>query len=66
MAADTVGHTASLMCPAVHGLPVLSLVCVCGVCGVCACMHACAFVVVSLASFPPVELMKGYIWCCLS
>ena len=46
MAADTVGHTASLMLPAVRGLPVLSVVC-----GVCACMHACAFVVVS-GQFP--------------
>ena len=61
MAADTVGHTASLMLLAMCGLPVLSVVC-----GVCACMHACAFVVVSLASFPPVELMKGHIWWYLS
>ena len=61
MAADTVGHTTSLMFPAMRGLPVLSVVCVCGVCGVCACIHTCvpAFVVVSPASFPPVELMKG-------
>ena len=46
MAADTVGHTASLMCPAVRGLPVLSVVCVWCVCVasvVCvrACMHVC-------------------------
>ena len=45
MAADTVGHTASLMCPAVRGLPVLSVVC--GLFGVCVwrvwcvCEHAC-------------------------
>ena len=47
MAADTVGHTASLMLPAVHGLPVLSVVCcLFGVCVWrvwCVCEHACMY-----------------------